>query len=114
MAFSLPSFHDSAPWAVGEATAQGCPVICLDVGGPWLQAGRNAHVVPMVPHGSLPRRMGETLQNLAADGVPDDHLLADRLPALLQSWYSGNIAASRGSVLPVVPAEDTSISGPRQ
>lgn len=108
------SFHDSAPWAVGEATAQGCPVICLDVGGPWLQAGRNAHVVPMVPHGSLPRRMGETLQNLAADGVPDDHLLADRLPALLQSWYSGNIAASRGSVLPVVPAEDTSISGPRQ
>ena len=46
----FPSFHDSAPWAVGEATAQGCPVICLDVGGPSLQAGSNAHVVPMAPH----------------------------------------------------------------
>jgi glycosyltransferase involved in cell wall biosynthesis len=90
------SLHDSSPWAVGEASAQGCPVICLDTGGPPLQAGRNAHVVPIAPERSLPRRIGESLQNLAGEGVPDDHLLADRIPALLETWYSGNVTAVHG------------------
>ena len=51
--FLFPSFHDSASWAVAEAAAQGCPVICLDAGGPQLQAGHNARVVPIAPERSL-------------------------------------------------------------
>jgi glycosyltransferase involved in cell wall biosynthesis len=95
----FPSFHDSAGWAVGEAAVQGCPVICLDAGGPSLQAGRNAHVVPIAPESSLPRRIGECLQNLVGSGVPDEHLLADRIPALLEKWYSGTEAPSTREVL---------------
>jgi glycosyltransferase involved in cell wall biosynthesis len=110
----FPSFHDSSPWAAGEATAQGCPVICLDTGGPSLQAGRNAHVVPMSPERSLPQRIGEALQNLADDSMPDDHLLADRIPALLESWYSGSVTASTRDCRPVVPATDAPVSSPRQ
>lgn len=32
-----PSFHDSGGWVCLEAMTAGCPVICLDVGGPALQ-----------------------------------------------------------------------------
>lgn len=88
----FPSFHDSSPWAVGEATAQGCPVVCLDAGGPALQAGRNAHVVPIDPERSLPIRIGECLQGLADRGVPDEHLVADRIPVLLEDWYCGRLS----------------------
>lgn len=38
--FMFPSFHDDAPWVVGEAVAHGLPVICLDRGGPPIIAGR--------------------------------------------------------------------------
>jgi glycosyltransferase involved in cell wall biosynthesis len=86
-ALLFPSFHDSAPWAVGEATSLGCPVVCLDVGGPALQAGRNAHIVKIEPAGTLPQRIGARLQELPVARYPDDHLLRDRLPVILRSWY---------------------------
>jgi glycosyltransferase involved in cell wall biosynthesis len=108
----FPSFHDSSGWAAGEASAQGCPVVCLDTGGPSLQAGRNAHVVPMSPERSLPRRIGHALQNLPHDSTPDDHLLADRIPALLETWYTGSVNASTCEGRPVVPVMDTPVSGP--
>jgi glycosyltransferase involved in cell wall biosynthesis len=87
-ALLFPSFHDSAPWSVGEAASLGCPVICLDAGGPSRQAGRNAHVVPMRPEESLAERIGEALNSLPGRGIADDHLLAERLPGLLKAWYS--------------------------
>jgi glycosyltransferase involved in cell wall biosynthesis len=30
----FPSFHDSGGWVVAEALRVGCPVLCLDLGGP--------------------------------------------------------------------------------
>jgi glycosyltransferase involved in cell wall biosynthesis len=87
-ALLFPSFHDSAPWSVGEASSLGCPVICLDAGGPSRQAGRNAHVVPRRPEKSLAERIGEALRSLPGRGSPDDHLSADRLPGILSDWYS--------------------------
>ncbi len=88
-ALLFPSFHDSSPWTVGEASALGCPVICLDMGGPPLQAGPNGYVVPAKPGATLARRIGQRLQSLDGRGQPHDSLTAERLPDLLQSWYSG-------------------------
>jgi glycosyltransferase involved in cell wall biosynthesis len=87
-ALLFPSFHDSSPWAVGEAASLGCPVVCLDVGGPSLQAGANGRVVPLRPTASLHRRIGERLQGLSGRGNPEDHLLESRIPPLLKSWYT--------------------------
>jgi glycosyltransferase involved in cell wall biosynthesis len=86
-ALLFPSFHDAASWSAAEASALGCPVVCLDAGGPRLQAGQNAHSVPVDPVSSLPRRIGECLASLRERGVPDDHLLASRIPAILKVWY---------------------------
>jgi glycosyltransferase involved in cell wall biosynthesis len=86
-ALLFPSFHDSAPWAVGEAATLGCPVICLDAGGPARQAGRNAHVVPIAPEDTLAERIGKRLNGLDGRGEPDDSLLASRLPSILDAWY---------------------------
>ncbi len=98
-ALLFPSFHDSSSWSVGEASALGCPVVCLDKGGSPLQAGRNAHVVPCKPGASLARRIGERLQSLEGRGDPDDSLRAERLPDLLRSWYgvSGEPVSDRHS-----------------
>ena len=88
-ALLFPSFHDSAPWAVGEAAALGCPVVCLDAGGPPLLAGRNGHVVPSSPGADLPERLAGALCGLDGRGEPDDRWRADRLPLLLARWYRG-------------------------
>ncbi|HEY9661120.1 MAG TPA: glycosyltransferase, partial [Allocoleopsis sp.] len=37
LALLHPSLHDSGGWVCLEAMAAGCPVICLDLGGPALQ-----------------------------------------------------------------------------
>jgi glycosyltransferase involved in cell wall biosynthesis len=88
-ALFFPSFHDSAGWAVGEASSLGCPVICLDAGGPALQAGDNGYVVPIRPESSLAERLGVRLRDLPLRGAPALHLESDRLQAVLHDWYSG-------------------------
>lgn len=93
-ALLFPSFHDSAPWAVGEASAVGCPVVCLDVGGPRLLAGRNAHVVAVTPGADLAERLGRQLRELDGRGEPDDRWRGDRLPERLLGWYRGSTAAA--------------------
>ncbi len=86
-ALLFPSFHDSAPWAVGEASSLGCPVVCIDAGGPPLLAGGNGHVVARHPTADLPRRIGETLVGLDGRGEPEHRWDASRLPGLLADWY---------------------------
>lgn len=86
-AMLFPSMHDSAPWATGEASATGCPVVCLDLGGPPLLAGPNAFPVPV-------RRT--VVKDLAAAlaaagrhrGEPYLRWAEDRLPGLLADWYA--------------------------
>ncbi|MDQ6697950.1 MAG: glycosyltransferase [Actinomycetota bacterium] len=86
-ALLAPSFHDSAPWSVGEAASLGCPVVCLDAGGSALMAGDHGHVVAIGDGVRLPERIGACLQGLGPRGAPDRRWLASRLPALLASWY---------------------------
>jgi glycosyltransferase involved in cell wall biosynthesis len=90
----FPSFHDSASWAVGEASSLGCPVVCLDVGGPAIQAGRNAYVVPVTPGATLPERLGARLEGLTGRGEPHDDLRSDRISGVLRTWYAGTVSRS--------------------
>lgn len=86
-AMLFPSMHDSAGWVAGEASAAGCPVVCLDRGGPALLAGPNAHPVP------IGRRIVPDLAAALATagerrGTPYHRWRTDRLPALLAEWYA--------------------------
>jgi glycosyltransferase involved in cell wall biosynthesis len=92
-AMLFPSFHDSASWAVAEASALGCPVVCLDAGGPPLVGGRNAHVVERHPTATLPRRIGAALEALDGRGELEDRWNAKRLPALVAHWYGLDLTA---------------------
>jgi hypothetical protein len=95
-ALVFPSFHDSAPWSVAEASSLGCPVVCLDAGGgAQLQAGRNAHVVPIAPAATLPERIGACLEGLSGRGEPDHLWYKDRLPGVLRTWYEGSSSGPR-------------------
>ena len=86
-ALLFPSFHDSAPWSVGEATAAGCPVVCLDAGGPCLVAGPNGHTVTIGDGVGLPQRLAKRLNGLDGRGQPDTRWGSERLPDLLRAWY---------------------------
>jgi len=97
-ALLFPSFHDSAPWAVGEAASLGCPVVCLDLGGPPLLAGRNAHVVAAMPATTLAQRVGERLEGLDGRGEPEGRWHDARLGPLLAGWYGIELGRSDASV----------------
>lgn len=94
-ALLFPSMHDQAGWVAAEASAIGCPVVCLPLGGPPLLAARNARVVPVE---------GDLVANLALEvsraarlpGVAHHTWDAGRLPDLLQRWYDD--VARNGSV----------------
>jgi glycosyltransferase involved in cell wall biosynthesis len=92
-ALLFPSFHDAEGWVAAEASAFGCPVVCLDVGGPKLWAGKNAHVVQVKPTATLPSRLAARLEGLDARGVPETGLYASRLPPLVRRWY-GHVPVS--------------------
>lgn len=78
-----------------------------------LQLGRNTYIVPIGTERHLPRHVGESLDILGADGVPDDHLVADRGPASLTTRYSGSVAAFEK--VPVwLRQRRTQVSGPCQ
>ena len=63
-----PSFHDSGGFACLEAMASGCPIICLDLGGPAMQVNDDtgvkisAHSSPQVVHD-----ITQALRGIAAD-----------------------------------------------
>lgn len=85
-ALVFPSMHDSAPWAVAEAAAAGCRVVCLDRGGAPNIAGDEAVVVPTHSDDVA----GQFAQALAAATatVPNSRWSEDRLPAVLRSLYT--------------------------
>lgn len=86
-AMLFPSMHDSAGWAVAEAATLGCPVVCLDRGGPPLLAGSAGRPVP--PAGNVPDALARALRDTAESGrtTPTRRWSADRLPDLLDTWY---------------------------
>jgi glycosyltransferase involved in cell wall biosynthesis len=85
-AMLFPSMHDQAGWAAAEASSLGCPVVCLPLGGPPLLARPNAFVAGLE---------GDIVGNVAAQlkaagrsrGERHNRWSAERLPALVASWY---------------------------
>lgn len=83
----FPSMHDSAGWAVGEASTVGCPVVCLDVGGPPVLAADNAF--PVRPgRNPVPALAEAVLRASAVGGRGHRRWSAQRLPALVGTWYA--------------------------
>lgn len=85
-AFLFPSLHDQAGWVAGEASALGCPVVCLPLGGPALLAHTNAFVASL--DGDVVANLADALQRAGRQGgTPHDRWSIDRLPDLVHSWY---------------------------
>lgn len=92
-ALLFPSMHDQAGWIVGEASAMGMPVVCLDLGGPPVLADVNAHVVAVGPP-DLPGRLAGALRDSGARPARrHGRWDASRLPTLVDTWYT---IATRG------------------
>jgi glycosyltransferase involved in cell wall biosynthesis len=100
-ALLFPSMHDAAGWAVAEAVALGCPVVCLDRGGPPLLAAGSGAAVPA--DGDV---VGALARALAAVGErgrprPSTRWSAARLPALVDGWLAAAREQCAGSALEV-------------
>lgn len=86
-ALLFPSFHDTAGWSVAEALSVGCPVVCLDLGGPAEIVRRSGGRI--VPHRSP--FLAEQLAIALSDPTPCSNVeawSATRLPGHLSIWYS--------------------------
>lgn len=89
--FLFPSMHDQAGWVAAEASAMGCPVVCLPLGGPPTLADRNAHVAAL--DGDIPASVARRVVEAAArGGEPHDRWSARRLPDLVAGWYRDAVA----------------------
>jgi glycosyltransferase involved in cell wall biosynthesis len=87
-----PSLHEAAGWAVAEATAHGCPVVCLAVGGPaTLIEPSFGEKVPLGP--DLPKRLAVALSRSRPPAEPDHRWSRDRLPGLLREVYADALAS---------------------
>jgi glycosyltransferase involved in cell wall biosynthesis len=81
-----PSMHDAGGFAVAEAVASGCPVICLDRGGPSIIAVSDVGV-RVRPGRRLAERLGEALAGVTTRGTPSTRWSGQRLAALSDGWY---------------------------
>lgn len=92
--FFFPSMREAAGWVVAEALAVGCPVVCLNTGGPPLLVGASGCIVDPGP--DLPERLADALT--AAAALPREQVRWDEhaLSALVSDWYTR--AAARGAV----------------
>lgn len=66
----FPSLHDSSGNVVLEAQAHGCPVVCLDCGGPAVLLGAEAGIAVAIRPASedaVVERLADALARLAAD-----------------------------------------------
>lgn len=90
----FPSMHDQAGWVAAEASAIGCPVVCLPLGGPPLLAGRNAFVISL--EGDLVANAARAISRAAAaTSSPHDDWDASRLPGLVRDWYRQALDGTR-------------------
>lgn len=83
----FPSLHDSAGWVAGEASSSGCPVVCLDIGGPPLLAGPNA--LSVAPDENVLENLVQAiLASQDHEGVAYHRWQLDRLPDVVDRWYA--------------------------
>jgi glycosyltransferase involved in cell wall biosynthesis len=85
-ALLFPSMHDQAPWAVAEALSLGCPVVCLDRGGPAVLVGPGEGVKVQVGK-TVVDELARALAELDGRVVPMGRWTEDRLPDRLIGWY---------------------------
>jgi glycosyltransferase involved in cell wall biosynthesis len=61
-----PSLHESGGWVCLEAMALGCPVICLDLGGPAVQVSDDAGFkIPAIEPGQTVSNLGIAIRTLS-------------------------------------------------
>lgn len=86
----FPSLHDSAPFAVAEALAAGCPVVCLDLGGPatLVRRASGGCIVPPEPASQVASALAHAVLKLPSlSYAPNTCFSTLRLPPLLRGWY---------------------------
>jgi glycosyltransferase involved in cell wall biosynthesis len=91
--FLFPSFHDTSPWAVAEALSAGCPVVCLDLGGPPELVRRAGGTIISVRARDLVGALAASLEN---PRVPENRNVwrSDRMPEMLSGWYRSVLQVS--------------------
>jgi glycosyltransferase involved in cell wall biosynthesis len=85
-ALLFPSIHDQAPFAVAEALSLGCPVVCLDRGGPAVLVGEGEGV-KVRSTGTVVEDLAAGLAGLGPRIRPVSRWSAERLPGQLAEWY---------------------------
>lgn len=86
-ALLAPAMREAAGWAVAEALASGCPVVCLDRGGPSVIVDRTeGAVVPW--EGDVVAALAKGLAGLSGRIEPVSRWSPDRLPSVLADWYT--------------------------
>lgn len=92
-AMLFPSLHDSLGWAVAEALAIGCPVVCLDAAGPGDLVGEGAGIC--VPTGGdVAGALAGALARVGYCSNNSSRFDVCRLPAMLSRWYHGVVDTS--------------------
>jgi glycosyltransferase involved in cell wall biosynthesis len=86
-ALLAPALREAAGWAVTEALASGCPVVCLDRGGPSVIVGPGEGVA-VSWRGDVVGELANGLASLRGRITPVDRWGPDRLPDILATWYS--------------------------
>lgn len=82
----FPSIHDAAGWSVAEAIAAGCPVLCLDSGGPATLVGATDGIL-VDPTGDVVTNLAVALDQARGLQPRRDQWLADRLPDFISKIY---------------------------
>ncbi|MDX6281253.1 MAG: hypothetical protein QOH03_2324, partial [Kribbellaceae bacterium] len=86
-AMLAPAMREAAGWAVAEALASGCPVVCIDRAGPSvIVSPEDGVVVPL--QGDVVGGLAKGLASLNGRIDPVNRWAPERLPAVLATWYS--------------------------
>jgi glycosyltransferase involved in cell wall biosynthesis len=86
-ALLAPALREAAGWAVTEALASGCPVVCINRGGPAVIVGPGeGAAVPW--QGDVVGELAKALASLPGRITPVDRWGPDRLPTILADWYA--------------------------
>jgi glycosyltransferase involved in cell wall biosynthesis len=84
-AFLYPSMREASPWVVAEALGVGCPVVCLDVGGPPLLLSGTG--VAVAPDERATEGLAQALLRARDMERQVVQWSIEALPDLLHGWY---------------------------
>ncbi len=106
--FLFPSLHDSGGTVVLESLSRGCPVVCVDLGGPPHfvddSCGRIVHAADGNA-AALPGRLADTLQALADDPALRLRLREGALAQAQQHSWPRRVQQAYAPVLQALAAE---------